>query len=68
MERSFSAREKKNVTAEVQTPHLCKNREGGPPAAIFFESEMALFSECMRQCARKLLDTADIVRDAIYHQ
>jgi hypothetical protein len=26
--------------------------------AIFFESEMALFSECMWQCARKLLDTA----------
>jgi len=24
---------------------------------------MALFSECMLQCARKLLDTADIVRD-----
>jgi len=26
------------------------------------ESEMALFSECMQQCARKVLDTADIVR------
>jgi hypothetical protein len=24
---------------------------------------MALFSECMLECARKLLDTADIVRD-----
>src|SRR5882762_1837845 len=32
------------------------------------ESEMALFSECMLKCARKLLDTADIVREAIYHQ
>jgi len=29
---------------------------------------MALFSECMPQCAQKLLDTADIVRDAIFHE
>ena len=29
---------------------------------------MALFSECMPWCARKGLDTADIVRDAIYRQ
>jgi hypothetical protein len=28
------------------------------------ESEMALFSECSLKCARKVLDTADIVRDA----
>jgi hypothetical protein len=27
------------------------------------ESEMALFFECMVQCAQKALDTADIVRD-----
>jgi hypothetical protein len=26
---------------------------------------MALFYECMLKCARKLLDTADIVREAI---
>jgi len=26
---------------------------------------MALFFECMPQCARKVLDTADIVRDAM---
>jgi hypothetical protein len=26
---------------------------------------MALFSECMPSCARKVLDTADIVREAI---
>jgi TonB family protein len=32
------------------------------------ESEMALFYECMPKCARKLLDTADIVRDAIFQQ
>jgi hypothetical protein len=30
-----------------------------------YESEMALFFECMLWCARKVLDTADIVRDAI---
>jgi hypothetical protein len=32
------------------------------------ESEMALFYECMLQCAQKLLDTADIVRDAMFQQ
>ena len=32
------------------------------------ESEMALFSECLLQCARKVLDTAGIVREAIFHQ
>ena len=26
---------------------------------------MALFSECSLRCARKVLDTADIVREAI---
>ena len=34
----------------------------------FNESEMALFNECMLKCARKLLDTADIVREAILRQ
>src|ERR1039457_4392106 len=34
----------------------------------FNESEMALFSECMLKCARKVLDTADIVREAIFQQ
>ena len=29
---------------------------------------MALFFECMQQCARKVLDTADIVRDAMLQQ
>jgi hypothetical protein len=29
---------------------------------------MALFFECMLSCAQKLLDTADIVREAIYQQ
>jgi hypothetical protein len=34
----------------------------------FNESEMALFFECMLLCAQKVLDTADIVREAIYRQ
>jgi hypothetical protein len=29
---------------------------------------MALFDECTPQCAQKELDTADIVRDAIWRQ
>ena len=29
---------------------------------------MALFYECMLTCARKVLDTADIVREAIFQQ
>ena len=29
---------------------------------------MALFSECSLQCARKVLDTARIVREAMYRQ
>ncbi len=33
----------------------------------FNESEMALFSECSLECARKVLDTADIVREAMLH-
>jgi len=37
-------------------------------AKTLCESEMALFPECMPQYAQKVLDTADIVRDAIYHQ
>jgi hypothetical protein len=34
----------------------------------FNESEMALFFECMQLCAQKVLDTADIVREAILRQ
>jgi hypothetical protein len=29
---------------------------------------MALFQECSLKCARKVLDTADIVREAIFLQ
>jgi len=39
--------------------------EPGLDTALFIESKMALFSECSLECASKLLDTADIVRDAI---
>jgi hypothetical protein len=42
--------------------------EPGLDKALFIESEMALFSECSLECASKLLDTADIVREAIYQQ
>jgi hypothetical protein len=35
---------------------------------VFNQSEMALFFECTRQCARKLIDTADIVREAMLQQ
>ena len=34
----------------------------------FNESEMARSSECTGECVPKVLDTADIVRDAIYRQ
>ena len=34
----------------------------------FNQSEMALFSECTDRYAQKLLDTADIVREAIFRQ
>ena len=40
----------------------------GRKATASYESEMALFYECMLKCARKVLDTADIVREAIYRQ
>jgi hypothetical protein len=36
--------------------------------ALFIESEMALLFEYMLSCARKLLDTADIIRDAMSRQ
>ena len=34
----------------------------------FNKSEMALFSECTDRYAQKTLDTADIVREAMFHQ
>ena len=43
-------------------PHDSQRAQVGK-AQTFYESEMALFHECIQECARKLLDTADIVRD-----
>ncbi len=34
----------------------------------FNQSEMALLSECTESYAQKLLDTADIVREAMFRQ
>src|SRR5450755_4493101 len=34
----------------------------------FNKSEMALFSECTDRYAQKMLDTADIVREAMFQQ
>ena len=34
----------------------------------FYESEMALISEWMEQCGKKVLDNAGIVRDACLRQ
>jgi hypothetical protein len=36
-------------------------------SAIFIESEMALLPECMESYVQKIFDTADIVREAIFH-
>ena len=35
---------------------------------LFHESEMAPFSECMPQSARKVLDSISIVREACFRQ
>ena len=37
-------------------------------APDFYESEMALISERMELCGKKVLDTAGVVREAIFHQ
>jgi hypothetical protein len=37
-------------------------------AERYASGEMALFSECTFYCARKLLDTADIIREAMFRQ
>ena len=37
-------------------------------AQTYYESEMALLLACILKCARKLLDTADIVRDGKLRQ
>ena len=53
----------------TESPDLKRLRASlGWNGRTFNESEMALFSECMVQCAQKLLDTADIVREAMLRQ
>ena len=46
----------------VPDPNDSKRALGGK-AQTNYESEMALFYECMQKCAQNVLDTADIVRD-----
>jgi hypothetical protein len=64
----IAVRDRRDAWVGPISPNL-ETITSGPwlDTALFFnESEMALFSECMPECARKLLDTADIVREAIY--
>jgi hypothetical protein len=53
-------------------PLECESDGSGPDFShhhrIFNESEMRRSFECMPQCARKALDIAGIVREAIYCQ
>ena len=46
----------------VLDPYDSKRAQVGK-RKTFYESETALFFECMRWCARNVLDSADIVRD-----
>ena len=46
----------------VPDPNDSKRAQVGDAQTIY-ESEMALFYECMPTCAQTVLDTADIVRD-----
>ena len=52
---------------EFLTPTI-RERAQGWKAQTSYQSEMALFSECMPLCAQNVLDTADIVRDGIFRQ
>jgi len=52
----------------TESPHLKKDYERACGwYGHFNKSEMALFSECTDRYAPNLLDTADIVRDAMFH-
>ena len=51
----------KLITSE---PNGWKSKKAKP----LNESEMALFSECMHRCGKKGIDSAGVVREAIYHQ
>ncbi len=51
----------------TESPHLKNDYERACGwYGHFNKSEMALFSECTDRYAQKLLDTADIVREAIF--
>jgi len=52
----------------VSEPEIDYERAWVGCAQFIYESEMALFPECMESCAQKVVDTADIVRDAIFRQ
>ena len=53
----------------TESPHLKNDYERACGwYGHFNKSEMALFSECTDRYAQKLLDTADIVREAIFRQ
>ena len=41
----------------------CRRAQSGTASRTGAAAELALFYECLQRCARKLLDTADIVRD-----
>ena len=47
---------------------MITRRAYGWQSKIIHESEMALFHECTCSCARKEVDTADIVREAMFRQ
>src|SRR5450432_3146371 len=52
----------------VSEPEIDYERAWVDCAQFIYESEMALFLECMQSCAQKVVDTADIVRDAMFRQ
>jgi hypothetical protein len=53
----------------TEFPDLKRLRAGlGWKRQTINEREMALFSECSLKCGRILLDTADVVREAISQQ
>jgi hypothetical protein len=52
----------------VSEPEIDYERAWVGGAQFINESEMALFPECKESCAQKIVDTADIVRDAIFRR
>jgi hypothetical protein len=52
---------------EFPDPERITTRALVGPAIFSSRAKWRSSSECMPSCARKVLDTADIVREAIYH-